>query len=714
MVRRRSNKPKAVMARDRQFWSWAKISLPRDQKDDLISRLTDRPYAEGLLSVDMRPARVQAQVDETIARQIQLMPAAFRALHARRGAEMQRRLRLMVTARKRYYLAAKRGSPRRGGTSQRGQSSGRGGRRAAQQQQQQQRESRPQEDKQVEDAQVEDAQVEDAQVEDAQVEDAQMEEEQELPYTGSAPCSDISSVMSEDEDAPPREPLSPVYYSSTPEEAGPMDVDLPAPATGTPRRALGEPEFEILLPSPPNYYTPRSPVDSNAPEALRASPPPEEEPVGPSIITDEIQSTQPENLSAEVRSALRSGQLLEPYEPNHVGSPAPAPGTSRRQEDEISEVSTEPYTPPEDAMRKDLHPDEDYDDISAEAFGEEVPGANQIEETPRETGQSSGDLAEEHPEEQSEEEHSEGEDSDEEDSEEEHPEEERHEEEQRQQAQSQHPLRRQPSEDDLPDYTPDDYEAEQQQRTPVTPQSQGQAGQVPSSSYSREQFTQYRQSGYRSPSSGSTTEKDTTSEDSDDDRPSAYAPSAGSALRSPVAVLRDATTGTYDSFPEYPQDDEPQVNVPSTAPALPGPNTVPHDATIATYNSSFEDSQNDRTPARAPFTGPQLDDMNSFHDAIITVYAPENNSEGKAQFYISQIASPVPDPETRVPIENIRFDMFQEMLRPLNYDPGRHEIYWKSISNEEVVRTGSGIVAAMLVMNLRNLQRRFFLREKRT
>ncbi|KAH8433228.1 uncharacterized protein LDX57_010862 [Aspergillus melleus] len=711
MVRRRSNKPKAVMARDRQFWSWAKISLPRDQKDDVISRLMDWLYAEGLLSVDMRPARVQAQVGETIARQIQLMPAAFRALHARRGAEMQRRLRLMVTARKRYFLAAKRGSPRRGGTSQRGQASGRGGRRVAQQQQQ----SQPQEDEQMEDEQVE----------YEQIGDEQMEEEQEFPYTGSAPCSDISSVTSDDEDAPPREPLSPVYHSSTPEEAGPMDVDLPAPATETPRRALGEPEVEILLPSPPNYYTPRSPVDSNAPDALRASPaspaspPPEEEPVGPSIITDEIQSTQPENLSAEVRSALRSGQLLEPYEPNGVGSPAPAPGTSRQQEDEISEVSTEPYTPPEDAMRKDLHPDEDYDDISAEASGEEVSGASQIEETPRETGQPSGDLAEEHPEEEHsgdehpEDEHLEDEHPEEEHPEDDHPEEERHEEEQRQEAQLQHPLPRQPSEDDLPDYTSDDYEAEQQQRNPVTPQPQGQAGQVPSSSYSQEQFTQYRQSGYRSPSSGSTTEKDTTSEDSDDDRPSAHTPSAGSVLRGPGAVLRDVTIGTYDSFPEYPQDDEPQANAPSSAPALPGPNTALHDATIATYNSSFEDSHNDRTPARAPSTGPQLDDMNSFYDAAITVYAPENNSEN-TQFYISQIASPVPDPETRVPIENIRFDMFQEMLRPLNYDPERHEIYWKSTSNEEVVRAGSGVVAAMLVMNLRNLQRRFFLREKRS
>ncbi|KAA8641829.1 hypothetical protein EYZ11_006656 [Aspergillus tanneri] len=145
MPRSPKSKPKAVAARDRQFWSWTKINnFPKAQKDDLIAQLMDQLHEDGHLTLDLRSIQAQYTMEEGIRRQIERMPPAFRALHTQRGAEMRRRLRLLVSARKREYLAAKEGRKKKSTSpKQSPKQSPKGERRRAQPQQTQPAQAKP-------------------------------------------------------------------------------------------------------------------------------------------------------------------------------------------------------------------------------------------------------------------------------------------------------------------------------------------------------------------------------------------------------------------------------------------------------------------------------------------------------------------------------------------------------------------------------------------
>lgn len=610
------------MVRDRQFWSWAKISLPKDQREDAISRLMDRLFAEGLLDEDFRRAAVLARVDETIARQIELMPAAFRALHARRGAEMRRRLRLMVTARRRFYLAAVRGRPQRGGASQRGPASGRGAHFAAQQQQQQQQ----QQEEEEEDEQMnEETGPMDVDTPAPQTTHEDSEEQPTRAELIQQYCQSLSPPKQllnlppwprtpDENDSPPPGPVkdspwSPAesfcaHESSRQTPRSPTSGrGSPVPVEQSPHEDSGDEDPPIELFSP-NYEPPTAPAhDSDS--SLELPPAAIQGPTEPSSLQDETGESQLEALDEAHRAMIEAEQIRPPWE-QELGTP---PGDG--DDDEQFEIPTEPVSSQEDAIRKDFDPDENYDNSSEETRGE-APEAGEIEETHLEKPQ-------EHP-------------------------------------------------DDLVDYNPEEYAAEERRFWAEQREMEAERRQLAAEQLSQQQPSQHE---HESSASLSSTEKATSSEGSLDGEQSEE-----------DRGIRGVDVAFYDP------------------PALSTPNRSLHSRTIWT----------------AP--EPDLNTSNSFPNNRVVVYASELDSSNRYEFLLHQIAPPLPDPQApdRVLIESLRFDLLQDLLRPQNYDPDRDEIYYLNNRLREtarvVVNSDRALQTALLLMLIHRSPNEFYVRQR--
>lgn len=103
----RYKQPRSAKARDRQFWSWSKLRCTRAEKDAFITNILNGLYNEGLLQLDFRRSAHQSLVDGFLATELRSAADAFRQLHAKREEDFRRRLRLVITSRKRDFLSVK-------------------------------------------------------------------------------------------------------------------------------------------------------------------------------------------------------------------------------------------------------------------------------------------------------------------------------------------------------------------------------------------------------------------------------------------------------------------------------------------------------------------------------------------------------------------------------------------------------------------------------